>query len=111
MDGAFLLHKHARIEGTAVLDVIGRDQPEQQVYLCRDGETLAWNFEDKMVEEWIEPADPVLESVNEMLTDEEPAWKGSASELLRRLVLDIQPNTLTKTLNVREISSGRLCCI
>ena len=101
VDGAFLLYKNARIEGNAVLEVIGRDQPEQEIYLCRDGETLAWNFEDEVVEEWVEPADPVLDSVNEMLTDKEPVWEGSASELLRRLALDIQPNALTKTLNVK----------
>lgn len=101
VDGAFLLHKDNRMGGEAVLEVIGRDQPEQQIYLCRDDETLAWNFEDETTEEWTELADPVLDSVNEMLTDKEPAWTGSASELLRRLALDIPPNALTKTLNVK----------
>lgn len=101
VDGAFVLHKNSRMDDGAVLDVIGRDQPEQQIYLCRDEETLVWNFEGEMKEEWIEPADPVLDAVNEMLTDEEPAWTGSASELIRLLVLDIQPNVLTKKLNVK----------
>lgn len=101
VDGAFLLHKNNRMDDGAVLDVIGRDQPEQQIYLCRDEETLVWNFEGEMKEEWIEPADPVLDAVNEMLTDEEPKWTGSASELIQLLALDIQPNALTKKLNVK----------
>ena len=93
------------MEDIAVLDVIGRDQPEQQIYLSRDEATLVWNFEEELKEEWTEPADPVLEAVNEMLTAEEPTWTGSASDLIKRLTLDVQPNALTKKLNV---SNGKL---
>ena len=101
VDGAFMLHKNSRMDDGAVLDVIGRDQPEQQIYLCRDDATLVWNFEGELKEEWIEPADPILDALNEMLTDEEPKWTGSASELIQLLALDIQPNALTKKLNVK----------
>jgi len=105
VDGAFLLHKDSRMEDIAVLDAIGRDQPEQQIYLSRDEATLVWNFEEELKEEWTEPADPVLEAVNELLTAEEPTWTGSASDLIKRLTLDVQPNALTKKLNV---SNGKL---
>ena len=101
VDGAFLLHKDNRMDDGAVLDVIGRDQPEQQIYLFRDENTLAWNCDGKMKEAWIEPADPLLEAVNEMLTEDEAEWTGSATELIRCLRLDVQPNALTRQLNVK----------
>lgn len=101
VDGAFLLHKNDRMEDEAVLDVIGRDQPEQQIYLFRNEETLVWDFNGEMKEAWVEPADPLLEAVNEMLTEDEPRWTGSASDLIQRLELDVQPNALTRKLNVK----------
>jgi len=97
----FLLHKNDRMDDIAMLDVVGRDQPEQRICLSKDTETLMWNFEDELKEVWDEPADPLLEAVNEMLTTDEPGWTGSASELIQRLELDIQPNALTKKLNVK----------
>ena len=101
VDGAFLLHKANRMDDGAVLDVIGRDQPEQQIYLFRDEDTLTWNFDGEMKEAWIEPADPLLEAVNEMLSEDEPQWTGRASELIHRLKLDVLPNALTRKLNVK----------
>lgn len=101
VDGAFVLHKCSRMDDGAVLEVIGRDQPEQQIYLCRDEDTLAWNFDGEMKEAWIEAADPLLEAVNEMLSEDEPQWTGSASELIQRLGLDVKPNALTRKLNVK----------
>ena len=101
VDGAFLLHKDNRIDDVAILDVVGRDQPEQQIYLSKDTDTLLWNFEDALKEEWVEPLDPVLEAVNDMLTADTLTWTGRACELVMRLDLDIQPNALTKKLNVK----------
>ena len=39
-DGAFLLHKDKRTRCEAVLEVSGRDQPDQTLYLNRNAETL-----------------------------------------------------------------------
>lgn len=105
VDGAFVLRKDSRMEDVAELNVVGRDQPEQQIYLKRDMDTLVWDFENALKEEWVEPVDPVIEAVNEMLTAEEPAWIGSASELLQQLTLDMQPNALAKKL---KINAGKL---
>jgi len=58
------------------------------------------NYEGEQSDVWTGPIDPVVEAVDEMLTEDEPKWTGSASELLERLELDIQPNVLTKKLNV-----------
>ena len=101
VDGAFLLHKNNRIDDVAILDVVGRDQPEQQIYLSKDAETLVWNCESELTEEWVEPLDPVLEAVNDMLTTDAPTWTGRASELILHLDLALQPNALTKKLNVK----------
>ena len=39
-DGAFLLQKEKRTDGSAVLDVAGRDQQDQRFYLTKDKERL-----------------------------------------------------------------------
>lgn len=39
-DGAFLLHKEKRTDTTATLDIAGRDQQDQRLYLSRDPERL-----------------------------------------------------------------------
>ncbi len=54
---------------------------------------------------WKEPTDPILEAVADMVTKGNPEWDGSATELMLRLrdknsALDIQPNALTRRLNV-----------
>ncbi|MDR1408890.1 MAG: hypothetical protein LBJ12_01180 [Oscillospiraceae bacterium] len=40
-----------------------------------------------------------------MLTGENPTWSGRPTELVKKLGLEIQPNTLTQRLNV---NAGRL---
>ena len=61
-DGAFLLQKEKRTDGTATLDVVGRDQQDQRFYLTKDKERLTWTLERMEAEQWIEPPDPVLEA-------------------------------------------------
>lgn len=73
-DGAFILQKEKRTDHTATLDIIGRDQQEQKLYLVR--------------------------KVASLLTAESTEWEGRASDLVEALQVDIQPNTLTKRLNI-----------
>lgn len=40
VDGAFMLHKDSCLDDVAILDVVGRDQPKQQIYLSKDADTL-----------------------------------------------------------------------
>ena len=84
-----------------MLDVVGRDQPDQRVYLVRDEERLLWEFDHAEKELWKEPPDPLLEKVAALLTAEAPTWQGSATELIAALGLELQANALTKRLNVR----------
>jgi len=104
-DGAFLLYKEKRTSDHAVLEVAGRDQQDQRLYLKRDQIRLAWNLERVETELWVEPPDPILEAVAALVTVDKPEWSGTATELVATLGSDIKPNTLTQRLNVRV---GRL---
>ncbi len=87
------------------LSVSGRDQPDQRIHLVRDEERLLWCFDHADKEPYHEPPDPLLEKVAALVTEENPAWEGSATELITALALDMQPNALAKRLNVK---AGRL---
>ena len=100
-DGAFLLQKERRTDSAATLDISGRDQQDQRLYLSRDEERLVWQLERTGTELWREPPDPVLEAVAALVTAERPTWSGTATDLAAALGLELQPNALTKRLNVR----------
>ena len=104
-DGAFLMQKEKRTDRTATLEIVGRDQPDQRLYLSKDQEHLIWNLEHKELELWKEPPDKMLEKIAGLLTQENPVWQGSATELVEILGEDIKPNFLSKKLNVK---AGRL---
>jgi len=100
-DGAFLLQKERRTDSAAMLDISGRDLQDQRLYLKKDEERLVWELERRETELHKEPPDPVLEAVAALVTAEQPEWNGTATDLAAVLGLDIQPNALTKRLNVR----------
>lgn len=104
-DGAFLLQKEKRTSNSAILDISGRDQQDQRLYLTRDTERLLWQLEKAETELWKEPPDPILEAVAALVTVEQPIWSGTPTELVERLAVDMKPNTLTMRLNV---NAGRL---
>ncbi len=104
-DGAFLLQKEKRTDGSAILDVAGRDQQDQRMYLTKDRERLVWELERLETEPWVEPPDPVLEAVAALVTADRPAWGGTATELAAAIQTDMKPNALAMRLNVR---AGRL---
>lgn len=103
-DGAFLLRKERRIANTASLDISGRDQQDQRLYLKRDEESLCWELEKLEAEPCREVSEPVLETLSSFLG---PAgqWSGTATELAGALGLEIKANALTLKLN---INAGRL---
>lgn len=103
-DGAFLLQKEKRTDGTATLDVVGRDQQDQRFYLTRDMDRLIWQLERAETELWKPPPDPILEAVAALVTVDR-SWSGTATELMTVLGVDLKPNTLTMRLNV---NAGRL---
>ena len=100
-DGAFVLRKENRTDNTAILDVVGRDQPDQQIHLVRDEQTLTWCLDHVEKELWKPQKEPLLEKVAALLAEDRSTWTGSASELVALLDVDMQPNILTRRLNVK----------
>ena len=101
-DGSLLMQKKKRTALEATIDVVGRDQQDQILYLKKDPETQIWNLERMENELYKEPPDPVLETVAKLVKE---SWCGSPTELAMLLRVGMQPNTLTKHLNV---NAGRL---
>ena len=101
-DGSLLMQKKKRTALEATIDVVGRDQQDQILYLKKDPETQIWNLERMENELHKEPPDAVLETVAKLVKEN---WCGSPTELAMLLQVGMQPNTLTKHLN---INAGRL---
>lgn len=104
-DGAFMLYKETRTSNKATLEISGRDQQDQKIHLIRDEEKLCWNFEKAETELWKEPPEPLLECIANLVTEENPTWQGTATELIEKLGLDMKPNVVSLKLNV---NAGRL---
>ncbi len=100
-DGAFLLQKEKRTDLSATLEIVGRDQPDQKLHLVRDAEKLIWLLDHVEAEPWKQPPDPLLERLAAVLTSDTLTWSGSATSLAELLQQDIQPNILTRRLNVK----------
>lgn len=98
-DGAFLLYKEKRTDTDAVLEVSGRDQQDQKLYLKRNQETLAWELDRRETEIHNEPHEPILDLLPPFLDEYDGKWSGTATELLNALKLEIKPNTLSLKLN------------
>lgn len=99
-DGAFVLQKERRTDSSAMLDIVGRDQCDQRLYLIRNQEKLLWDLDHAETELWKSPPDPIVLKIAEFITTDNPKWNGNASELVEILKLDIAPNALTKKLNI-----------
>ena len=104
-DGSLLMQKKKRTALEATIDVVGRDQQDQILYLSKDPNTQIWNLDRTETELHREPPDPTLEAVARLVTSEQPEWTGSPSELAEVLNTGMAANALTKYLNVK---CGRL---
>ena len=104
-DGALLLQKEKRTGNAATLEVSGRDQQDQKLYLIRNTETLLWELQRAETELWKEPPEPLLDEIAELVMKDKSFWEGSATELVSLIKVEIQPHVITRKLNVL---SGRL---
>ena len=104
-DGSLLMQKKKRTALEATIDVVGRDQQDQILYLSKDPNTQIWNLDRTETELHREPPDPTLEAVARLVTSEQPEWTGSPSELAEALNTGMVANALTKYLNIK---CGRL---
>lgn len=100
-DGAFIMHKKKRTDNEAVMDIVGRDQPDQELTIEFDRECCVWKFKKAETELWKQPPNPLLEAINNFLTEDKPEWEGTATELVSQLPdMQIQANVLSRKLNV-----------
>ncbi len=99
-DGGFVLSKDKRTSNNATLEVSGRDQQDQRVYLKKNTETLVWEFDKIETELWKAPPEPLLDRIAERVTTDDPQWCGTPTELCEYLAVDIKPNAITQKLNV-----------
>lgn len=99
-DGAFVMQKEKRTDNKAVLEVAGRDQQAQKLWQNFNRERCVWELIKTETELWKEPEDPLLEKIKELVTDEQPEWTGTATELVELLQVEMQPNALSRKLNV-----------
>lgn len=100
-DGAFIMHKKKRTDNTAVMDIVGRDQPDQELTIEFDREQCIWNFQKAEMELWKQPPNPLLEAINELLAEDRQEWEGTATELLKQLPdMQLSANVLSRRLNV-----------
>ena len=104
-DGSLLMQKKKRTALETTIDVVGRDQQDQILYLKKDADTQIWNLEKVENELHREPPDHVLEAVAELVSADQPVWTGSPSELADAVHIGMAANALSKYLNVK---SGRL---
>ena len=65
-DGSLLMQKKKRTALEATIDVVGRDQQDQILYLKKGPETQIWNLERMETEPHKEPPDPVLEALSQV---------------------------------------------
>lgn len=97
-----VLHKNKRTDLNASLSIVGREQQDQTLALEFLPQTCTWKFVQAQKDLWQEPADPLLEKVAALLSNERPTWYGTATQLLTALAIkDMKPNAFTRRLNVK----------
>ena len=102
-DGAFIMQKKKRTDNEAILDIVGRDQQDQELTLEFDREHCIWNLTKAETECWKSEQDPLLELINGFLSGDRTEWIGSASELMEEIAElqnQMKSNVLSRKLNV-----------
>ena len=100
-DGSLLMQKKKRTALEATIDVVGRDQQDQILYLSKDPDTQIWNLERMETELHKEPPDKTLEAIAKLVNSEQPEWTGTPSELADALNIGMAANALTKYLYIK----------
>ena len=106
-DGALLLHKDKRTASDAVLEVVGRDQPQLRLHISFDAAHLNWKLIEVETGRLKEPPNPLVELVSRLVNGENPSWNGTATELAQCLSemdssRSFTPNWIVRTLNARQ---------
>ncbi|MCD8160867.1 MAG: helicase RepA family protein [Clostridiales bacterium] len=98
-DGAIVLQKKKRIEDTATMQIVGRDQEDQELTLEFDRERCFWQLSNVEKTIFSRKADPLLYSIAGFMVDKSE-WTGTATELVELLdCADLKPHVLTRKMN------------
>lgn len=92
-----VLQKKKRIFDAATLEVSGRDQQDQRLFLKRNEEKLYWNLdriETKLCET---PLKPILEEIAKRITADCPEWFGNPTKLCGFLGVDMKVDVLHRS--------------
>ena len=101
-DGAFIMQKKKRTDNTAVMNIVGRDQQDQELTLEFDRERCVWKKTKAETENISNPVDPLLEKIASFMKEQKEPWTGTASELLERIPdISVKANVLVRKLNVK----------
>lgn len=99
-DGAFILQKKKHTDPTAVMQVVGRDQPDQELTLEFSQENCVWELTKAAHAVHLRDPEPWLKKIAAFMEDK-TEWTGSTCELLEAIPnLGVPANSLTKKLNV-----------
>ena len=106
-DGALILYKDKRTASDAVLEVVGRDQPQLRLHLRFAAAHLCWELLEAETEPYRDPPCPLFEFLSRLVNEENPSWNGTATELAQCLSkMDnsqgVTPNWVVRTLNARQ---------
>lgn len=85
-DGSLLMQKKKCTALEATIDVVGRDQQDQILYLSKDPNTQIWNLDRTETELHKEPPDPTLEAVAGLVTSEQPGGQALPLSLQKRSI-------------------------
>ena len=105
-DGAMVLERPVRGAPQGSISTTGRDFEDMKINLKQNPETMCWEFAGYAEAISEDSLDPVLIAVAR-LVEQEGFWKGTAEQLLQKLLeisprLNLRANTLTRRLNVQS---------
>ena len=103
-DGAMILQKKNRTDKRALLNIVGRELPDQEIIIDFSPESCTWQFIRSNQQLWEEPKDMLLEQVAALVSGENKIWRGSATQMLQDLNIstdNMKPHILTRRLNVK----------
>lgn len=105
-DGAMVLERPVRGAPQGSISTTGRDFEDMKINLKQNPETMCWEFVGYAEAISEDSLDPVLIAVAR-LVEQEGFWKGTAEQLLWKLLeisprLNLKANTLTRRLNVQS---------
>lgn len=105
-DGAMVLERPIRGAPQGSISTTGRDFEDMKINLKQNPETMCWEFAGYAEAISEDSLDPVLIAVAR-LVEQEGFWKGTAEQLLQKLLeisprLNLKANTLTRRLNVQS---------